>query len=239
MSPVDPDLPPRPPEADAMPRVRMSPGRKAALLSRVQASAAVGLAGADGGSAAPVSGAGAAAATGTVLKWSVAALATGIAIGGVAGRYGLRVEPIIIERVVVRTEQVRVEVPVPELPSAATSPAPSPPAPEPKVARAAPRPPEPVPEGANAERQLLEGARTALVRRDPASALQILGELRRKFAHGQLLEERDSLQVQALQQAGRDDEAREAAKAFLRQYPESVFGPAVESALMKEPPSPQ
>ena len=78
------------------------------------------------------------------------------------------------------------------------------------------------------------GARNALVRRDANSALQMLENLHREFPHGQLIEERESLRVQALQQAKRDDDAKAAAKAFLERFPHSVFGPAVEAVLHGE-----
>lgn len=82
-----------------------------------------------------------------------------------------------------------------------------------------------------AERQLLEVARTALLRRDAAAALDALGRHEARFATGVFAEERSSLEVQALVMAGRAEEAHAKGSEFLKKYPSSVFGPAVEASL--------
>lgn|GEM_PF-2425595 len=225
MSPDEtPELPPRPLEVQSFTPIRMSATQKAALWSRLEALVAAAVPEAP---RAPAGGA-AVAAGASASKVAAIALAAGIALGAAIVRFGFPPDPVVklveVEKVVVRTQEVRVEVPVP--------------APSEQVAKPLARKPDPKPEQtaakANVERQLLEGARTALVRRDAASALATLENLRRSFPRGQLVEERDSLQVQALQQARRDEDAKAAAKAFLERYPQSVFGPAVEAVLRHE-----
>lgn len=236
-------MPVRPAEVQALPPVRMTAEQKVALWSRVEASAAVAATHSGGDPQGP-----AASSAGTTpspsiaglgssaVKWSLALLA-GIAVGAGVDRYGFPPEPTVIEKVVVRTEQVRVEVPV-AIP--AVEPRSAPPMktalrrPESKAPTPVPVAPEVVASGTNVERQLIEGARTALVRRDASSALQTLAKLRQDFPGGQLIEERDSLEVQALQQAGREDDAKASAKVFLDRYPRSVFGPSMEAVLRDE-----
>jgi hypothetical protein len=82
-----------------------------------------------------------------------------------------------------------------------------------------------------AERALLEVARTALARGQPAEALAALAGHAKRFPKGRLAEERESLTVQALAAAGRPGEARERAERFRRRSPNSILLPAVESAL--------
>jgi hypothetical protein len=236
MTPDDGEpMPPRPEEVGALPPVRMSATLKADLWARVEASAAIAGAYAPQREAAPTSAAPAPVGAGVaspVVKWALTTLVGGIAIGAAVDRYVFPPLPIVVEKVVVRREEVRVEVPGAVGPAPQISaPAPRAPARKPEPASRPPAAPEAVAPGPNLERQLLEGARTALVRRDASSAIEMLEKLRRSFPGGQLLEERDSLQVQAFQQAKRDDDAKAAAKAFLERYPHSVFGPAVEAVL--------
>ncbi len=80
------------------------------------------------------------------------------------------------------------------------------------------------------ERALLEMARTALSRQKPGDALEALSRHSREFPRGQLGEERDALQVQALVSSGRDEEARDAARRFRLRYPTSLLTPVVEAA---------
>ncbi|MBX7113459.1 MAG: hypothetical protein K1X64_03920 [Myxococcaceae bacterium] len=247
-------MPPRPVELQALPPVRMGAGQKAMLWSRVEASAAVAAAATEavaqsGGAEHQMSAERLATSAGAapslvakaglnsaVVKWGLAALVTGVAAGAAVDRYGFPPEPTVVERVVVRTQEVRVEVPLPAPPTAPPTPAArtalqkS----EPKEQRPVQKEPAVEAAGTNLERQLLEGARTALVRRDANFALETLDKLRREFPRGQLAEERDSLQVQALQQAKREADAKAAARTFLERYPHSVFGPAVEAVLQGE-----
>jgi hypothetical protein len=67
----------------------------------------------------------------------------------------------------------------------------------------------------------IEEARLALRSGDPARALRLLEECRRRFPAGVLGQERELLTIQALVSAVRGRETRERAAAFLRKYPRS------------------
>lgn len=128
--------------------------------------------------------------------------------------------------------------------SPGTSPAPSEPSatlrPEdlPTAATGALAPPRPsastprAPGGGDlaAERAVLDVARTALGRGDPAHALASTDEHARRFPRGALAEEREAIAVQALAQSGRAEEARSRALRFKKDHPESILLPAVLAA---------
>lgn len=127
-------------------------------------------------------------------------------------------------------------VPVPELPPAVEA-APRPMVSPPSAGRS---PGEPTvgkskDAGLAAERNLIEIARTALARGRIDGALATLHRHARRFAHGQLAEERDGLVVQALVAKGDFAQARERAARFRRQHPSSLFQPAVDQALQSIP----
>jgi RNA polymerase sigma-70 factor (ECF subfamily) len=82
-----------------------------------------------------------------------------------------------------------------------------------------------------AETALIQRARTALARGDSAGALEATEAHARQFPRGRLAEERESIAIQALVAAGRNQEARARASEFLAKYPKSMFRPAVEVAL--------
>jgi len=82
-----------------------------------------------------------------------------------------------------------------------------------------------------AERALLEVARTALGRNDPATALASLDRHAQRSPGGQLREEREALAVQALARLGRTAEMRARATQFKKVYPASMFMPVVDAAL--------
>jgi hypothetical protein len=86
-----------------------------------------------------------------------------------------------------------------------------------------------------AERVLLDEARGAIVQGDPIRALARIEQHRRTFATAILSEERDAMEVEALAKAGRSAEARAKADAFRRHMPNSLFLPAVESAVESIP----
>jgi hypothetical protein len=86
-----------------------------------------------------------------------------------------------------------------------------------------------------AERTILDGARAALIHHDAPGALRALRSHARSFPRGQLLEERESMRVQALALAYDDDGARAAGEKFRRHFPRSMFLPAVEQALEASP----
>ncbi len=81
------------------------------------------------------------------------------------------------------------------------------------------------------EQALLEMARSALTRSRGPEALEALGRMRRDFPSGRLVEERDSLRVQALAVAGRTNDARDAAAEFLSRHPNSIYRPLVENTV--------
>ncbi len=85
------------------------------------------------------------------------------------------------------------------------------------------------------EQNLLETARSAILRREPHLALPPLREHAARFPHGQLREERDGLWVQALANDGDLAGARAKADAFRRDYPQSLLLPAVEEAVKPAP----
>ncbi len=117
-------------------------------------------------------------------------------------------------------------VPPPPAVVAPTPPPPAPvPAPEAKAATAS------ADASLQAERRLIETARTALLRKTPENALQALALHRRRFATGRLQEERDSLEVQALMAAGRRQDAQHAAESFLQHHPESIFSAIVRASV--------
>lgn len=98
--------------------------------------------------------------------------------------------------------------------------------------RSAPtRPSQPRPGGLEAERKIIETARSALQRGDDRAALDALRTHEKAHASGQLSEEREALFVQALAHIGRLDEARARADAFKQAYPRSVLLPLVDAAI--------
>ena len=92
---------------------------------------------------------------------------------------------------------------------------------KPSGGKVAPKPVEPV----DAERLLIDQARTALDRGSIEEALGALEDCARRFPNGELAEEREVLWIQAANRAGRKSEARERAAAFAAQHPESLFLP--------------
>lgn len=83
----------------------------------------------------------------------------------------------------------------------------------------------------DAERTVLDPARTALGRRDGQSALDAARKHEARFPSGKLAEEREAIAVQALVLLHRGDEARTRALRFRQRYPGSVLAPAVDAAL--------
>jgi hypothetical protein len=83
------------------------------------------------------------------------------------------------------------------------------------------------------ERAIIEQARMASARQDPAGALSALSEHARIFPAGRLAEEREALAVGALVDLGRFAEARERGGRFKKRYPASVFLPAVDAVLTR------
>lgn len=138
------------------------------------------------------------------------------------------------------TPTITTTTPVPSARDTSTSPsATTAPAPEESAAPASNVPKKAVPSASSSddaarhaqERALLDGARTALARRDGAGALVLLDRHRTRFPSGALTEEREALSVQGLAMDGRTNEARARAASFAKTYPNSLFLPAVEAAV--------
>lgn len=81
------------------------------------------------------------------------------------------------------------------------------------------------------QRELIERARTAYGRGDPAAALSALLEVRRRFPGGRLEEEAAALSVPVLVALGKTEEAKQTAQAFVLRWPESVLRKMVERAV--------
>ena len=81
------------------------------------------------------------------------------------------------------------------------------------------------------ERALLDLARAAAARGEPALALAQAERHRQQFPQGRLAEEREAMAIRALLALGRGAEARARADAFRASYPNSFLTPVIDSAL--------
>jgi hypothetical protein len=132
---------------------------------------------------------------------------------------------------------VAAPAPVAAAPGPVAAPAPATPAPAAAAAPAAVEPPRKPAhhsdpdEALPAERELLEQGRAALGRGDSARALAAVARHQKRFPHGQLAEERESLWIRALVAAGEPDAARARAADFRARYPRSIFLPVVEATV--------
>ena len=82
-----------------------------------------------------------------------------------------------------------------------------------------------------AERNLLDQARGALARGEPAAGLAPLERHATRFPKGVLTEEREALAVRVLGAMGNMQAAATRAEGFHRRFPNSLFTPAVDNAL--------
>jgi hypothetical protein len=98
---------------------------------------------------------------------------------------------------------------------------------QPGVAQRPPRGASASPSTAAAEAALLERARAALGG-DPAGALALAEQHRRRFPHGALVQEREVIAIDALKRLGRADAASVRAAAFEHRYRGSVHRPRLE-----------
>jgi hypothetical protein len=99
-----------------------------------------------------------------------------------------------------------------------------------------PKPPR-APAGSSlaVEQSIVDDARTALARRDGATAIALADEHERLFPHAQLREEREAVVIEAMVLEGRYAEARARAAQFRAAFPDSLFLPAVEASLASIP----
>jgi hypothetical protein len=150
-----------------------------------------------------------------------------------------------------RAERARVAVVAPPAPSPAAPPPAPAPAPAPTVPAGVPAG-SPTPRVEHvvrnergeirehdrnlaAERALIEQARSALARDQGAAALAALERHAHDYPQGELEEERESLQVQALVGLERYDQARKIGARFHKRFPRSIFGAGVDEALKSIP----
>ncbi|AKV03932.1 hypothetical protein AKJ09_10595 [Labilithrix luteola] len=82
------------------------------------------------------------------------------------------------------------------------------------------------------EMTLLRAARASLAR-DPADALATCEEHARQYAHGALAEEREVLAIDALLRLSRHSEAVARATKFRATYPDSAYGPRLETLFAR------
>jgi hypothetical protein len=83
---------------------------------------------------------------------------------------------------------------------------------------------------ATAEARLLGQARAELAR-DPARALDLTREHRRRFASGALAQEREVIAIEALGRLGRRADAERRAREFGAKYPDSAHNKKVGASL--------
>ena len=86
-----------------------------------------------------------------------------------------------------------------------------------------------------AERRLLDVARGALERGEPAVALDATTKHERLFRDGVLVQEREAMAIRALAMLGRLTEARARSARFRVRFPDSILWPAIESAVGPSP----
>jgi outer membrane protein assembly factor BamD (BamD/ComL family) len=106
-------------------------------------------------------------------------------------------------------------------------------APQATRARAPSAPPAPSAaqgDGMDAELALLRAARAALRAGDATGALDTIARYEAEFPNGNLRPEAAALAVNAEIAAGRPDDARRRADAFLARYPDSPLAPRVRKA---------
>jgi hypothetical protein len=89
----------------------------------------------------------------------------------------------------------------------------------------------PSPSSLAEERGLLESARSALTAGNGQSALQTLSVHQRRFPRGRLVEERESLIVQATAHTAGPAAARQRLALFRRRFPKSIFLPALQAVV--------
>jgi hypothetical protein len=82
-----------------------------------------------------------------------------------------------------------------------------------------------------AERRLLDLARGALEREDPAALLAATGQHEKRYPNGILSQEREAMAIRGLMMLGQRREARERATRFGVRFPDSVLLPSIESIV--------
>lgn len=172
---------------------------------------------------------------------AIGAALVGTTVGGVVGyRLGEQsTRPRAVDiapSAVVSTPPPVVSAPpeIPQAPSGAPSVTAAPPRPSSTVA-SRPRDAARGEDDLALELSLVQMARAALTRGNFAAALDATDQHARAFPAGNLAEERESIAIQALVGAGRDDDARARATRFHAKYPRSPLRPAVDAAIRAIP----
>jgi hypothetical protein len=162
-----------------------------------------------------------------------------VAGGAVGATLVLRLRPPPSERIVYVDRWVPAPAPAPRAPSLAGPTAEAPSATSIEGPRSTTPPPATSrPSSAStleAERSLLDEARSALSQGDALRALSLTESHIHRFGHPQLAEEREALAIQALVSSGRYEEARGRAARFRTAWPSSLFLPAVEASVASIP----
>jgi len=198
----------------------------------------------------PPSGAGVRAAGSFLRRIPLAVALLAVGGGGGAGLHAWLREPV--RTTVYVPIPVASEAPAPAAPARPPSVAPSTPALTPsaprselrreQARRAAPSLPAPTPAPEResqlardaalaAERALLEQARTALARGKPVDALAVLARHELDFPRGQLIEEREALQILSLARNRQFGAARARAALFRQAHPNSMLLRVIDAAL--------
>jgi hypothetical protein len=213
------------------------PGLEERMLARLQSALApVAVAAA----VAHAPAAAAPAAAGALGKLAIPAILASLVVGAVGGAM-IHPAPIVPPPIVIN-------LPAPIIVAA---PLPEPLAPPPEVKKPAavvhhakPVVEAPKPAAAPAvnpdallaeERNMLETARSALVRGEPKLAADALERHQQRFPAGRLAEERESLWIQALIRTGQFEQARAHAARFKAEFPRSLLLPAVDASLASIP----
>ena len=158
-------------------------------------------------------------------------LVASFALGGSTGVLLVRARPdhappvVYVDRFVDRPVAAAPEIraPDPQPPPAAEAPPPT---------RARPA------SGFTAERLLLDVAREALERDQPAAALAAATRHARRYPGGILAQEREVMAIRALASLHRGGEARQRAARFRARFPGSLFLPAIDAAIAGSEPRP-
>jgi outer membrane protein assembly factor BamD (BamD/ComL family) len=78
---------------------------------------------------------------------------------------------------------------------------------------------------------LLDGARGALQREDPAAALEAAEQHARAYPTGILAQEREAMAIRALVMLGRTPEAQARTDLFRSRFPDSLLQPTLDSTV--------
>lgn len=180
-------------------------------------------------------------ATSGKLLFAVYGLAIGAVLGGLAvhayeGRTNVVSVPMSVPTTTVEVSSVPPRDPAPRALVTTTAPSASVARPHPSASSSPSSAPK-APSGStlNAERLVVDVARSAYARGDRDEALRALARHAATYPDGALSEEREALAIRILVDAGRAPEARARGQKFRMRYPKSLMLPAVEAALESIP----